>query len=54
MLDPEFKAMSTILRALDGLDEAARRRVMHYVFDRVEGIPEAEVRPNGPASLEDD
>jgi hypothetical protein len=55
MLDPEFKAMTVILKALDGLGPTARRRVMHYVFDRVDpDLPEATARPNGPAELDEE
>jgi hypothetical protein len=38
MVDEEFKAMGAIIRALDRLGPPARRRVMHYVFDRVEPL----------------
>jgi hypothetical protein len=52
MVDAEFKAMGAIIRALDRLDGPARRRVMHYVFDRVE--PLAFDRANGEAEDDDE
>jgi len=34
-LDPEIKALRTIIRALTPLPQDARRRIVDYVLDRV-------------------
>jgi hypothetical protein len=49
MKDLEFRAMAAIMRAFDSLDEAGKKRVLHYILERVDPM-----KPGNGAADEDD
>jgi hypothetical protein len=51
MTDPELQAMEAVRKALEGLDEAARERVLRWTADKFEVAPGQRGDVRGAASL---